>query len=255
MVSRLPRQLERAAEAGEKDAERKDAGEQPFLVDAERRHHLAVLRRRAHQHAPGSAAEEDPQEREDERTERDQQEVVGRKGLAEEIDRALEAGRARTEQFARPPDQQREILNDERDAEGGEQLKQFRRVVDAAQQKHFDERADRGDGERGDYDRAPEADHAAQPFGQRVPDIGAQHVERAMREIDDAGDAEDDREAGGDEKQRAGTREPRDELDEIEAQGRMPPLERSIGRRSLQPWLPPERSVLRALSLDVRLGG
>ena len=155
----------------------------------------------------------------------DQQQVVGREGLAEEIDRALEAGRARTEQIARPPDQQREILDDERDAEGSEQLKQFRRVVDAAQQQHFDERADRGDGQRGEHDRAPEADGAAQSVGQRVPDIGAKHVEGAMREIDDAGDAENDRKSGSDEKQRAGAGEPCDELDKIEAQGRAPPLE------------------------------
>ena len=144
--------------AGEKDAEREDAGEQPFLVDAERRHHLAILRRRAHQHAPGRAAEEQPDERENERSEGDQQQVVSREGLAEEVDRALEARRARTEQLARPPDQQHEILDDERDAEGREQLKQFRRVVDAAQQHHFDQRADRGDDERGEHDRAPEAD-------------------------------------------------------------------------------------------------
>ena len=49
-----------------------------------------------------------------------------------------------------------------------------------------------------------------------------------MREIDDAGDAEDDRESGSDEKQRAGAREPRNELNKIEAQGRAPPPERSI---------------------------
>ena len=73
--------------------------------------------------------------------------VVGREGLAEEVDCALEAGRARTQQVARSPDQQREILDDQRDAEGREQLKEFRRVVDAAQQKHFDKRADRRDGE------------------------------------------------------------------------------------------------------------
>ena len=43
--------------------------------------------------------------------------------MAEEIDRALEARRARPEQFARAPDQQHEILDDERDAESREQLK------------------------------------------------------------------------------------------------------------------------------------
>ena len=94
-------------------------------------------------------------EREHQRRQRDQQQVVGREGLAEEVDRALEARRARAEQLARPPDQQHEILDDERDAEGREQLEQFRRVVDAAQQHHLDQRADRGDDERGEQRSRP----------------------------------------------------------------------------------------------------
>ncbi len=147
--------------------------------------------------------------------------IVGRERLAEEIDRALEARRARPEQIVRPPDQQHEILDDQRDAEGREQLEQFRRVIDAAQQQHFDQRADRGDDRaRRATIAAPEAEGAAEPVGQRVADIGAEHVEGAMREIDDAGDAENDRQAGGDQKQRAGAREPGDELNEVEAQGR-----------------------------------
>ena len=39
------RDLERAAEAGEEGAEEQRAGEQHRLVDAERRHHVAILRR------------------------------------------------------------------------------------------------------------------------------------------------------------------------------------------------------------------
>ena len=117
-----------------------------------------------------------------------------------------------------PQIEQHEILDRERDAEGREQLEQFRRLVDAAQQDDLDQRSDRGDDDRGEGDRAPEADRAAQPIREREADVGAQHVERAMREIDDAGDAENDREAGGDQKQRAGAREAGDELDEVEAQ-------------------------------------
>ena len=242
VVGGLARQFKRAAEAREKDAEREDAGEEPFLVDAERRHHLAILSRGAHQHAPGRAVEDEPDERENERSERDQQQVVSREGVAEEVDRALEAGRARAEQLARAPDQQHEILDDERDAEGREQLKQNRRVVDAAQQQHFDQRADHGDAERGEHDRGPEANGAAEPVGQRVTDIGAEHVEGAMGEIDDAGYAENDREAGSDEKQRAGAREPGDELDEVEAQGRAPPLLESR-QRTPQPLVLGRRAI------------
>ena len=117
-----------------------------------------------------------------------------------------------------PQIEQHEILDGERDAEGREQLEQFRRLVDATQQDDLDQRSDRGDDDRGEGDRAPEADRAAQPIREREADVGAQHEERAMREIDDAGDAKDDREAGSDQKQRAGAREAGDELDEVEAQ-------------------------------------
>ena len=63
VMHRVARDLQRAAERGEKDAEREHAGEQPFLIDAERRHHVAVLRRGAHQHAPARALEQQPQQR------------------------------------------------------------------------------------------------------------------------------------------------------------------------------------------------
>ena len=80
---------------GEEDAERKYAREQPFLIDAERRHHVAVLRRRAHQHAPARTLEQQPEDAEHDGTERDQEEIVARHVLAEEIDRALKPGARR----------------------------------------------------------------------------------------------------------------------------------------------------------------
>src|SRR6267142_1663891 len=47
MVHRVARNLQAAAERREKNPEREHAGEQPLLIDAERGHHVAVLRRRA----------------------------------------------------------------------------------------------------------------------------------------------------------------------------------------------------------------
>ena len=54
-IGRLARHLQRAAEAGERGAEREHGGEQHRLVDAERADHFAVLRRRAHQGAEARA--------------------------------------------------------------------------------------------------------------------------------------------------------------------------------------------------------
>ena len=58
VMHRVARDLQRAAECREKYPEREHAGEQPFLIDAERRHHVAVLGRGAHQHAPAGALEQ-----------------------------------------------------------------------------------------------------------------------------------------------------------------------------------------------------
>ena len=189
----IARDLERAAERGEEDAEREHAGEQPFLIDAERRDHVAVLRRRAHQHAPARALEQQPENAEHDRAEHDQEQIIARDVLAEEIDRALEARRAAAEQIVGSPDQHHEILDHQGQAESREQLEQFRRVIDAPQQHHLDEHADQRHGKRRHDHAAPEAERAGEALGQREGDIGADHVEGAMREIHDPRHAKDDR--------------------------------------------------------------
>ena len=198
----IARDLERAAERGEEDAEREHAREQPFLIDAERRDHVAVLRRRAHQHAPARALEQQPENAEHDRAEHDQEQIVARDVLAEEIDRALEAGRAAADEIVWAPDQHDEILDHQGQAEGREQLEQLGRVIDAAQQHHLDQHADQRHGKRGDDDAAPEAERARKPLRQREGDVGAEHVEGAMREIHDPRHAEDDRQARRHQEQR-----------------------------------------------------
>ena len=47
----------------------------------------------------------------------------------------------------------------------------------------------------------------------RIRDVRAQHVERAVREIDDARDAENQRQTGGNQKQRRRRREAVEKLD------------------------------------------
>ncbi len=194
--------LQRAAESCEKDADREHRGEQPFLVDAERCDHVAVLRRRANQHAPARTLKQQPEDAEHDRSKRDQKQIVARDVLAEEIHRALEAGRAATDEIVRPPDQHHEVLDHQGQAEGREQLEQLGGVIDAAQQHHFDQHADQCHRERGQHDAAPEAERAGEPFGQREGDVGAYHVEGAMREIHDPRHAEDDRQARGHQEQR-----------------------------------------------------
>ena len=164
------------------------------LIDPERRHHLAVLRGGAHQHAEAGAVEQQPQEPEGDRPEGDEQQVVARHGLAEEPHGAGEAGRAGPEQVVRAPDDHDEVLEHEGEAEGGEELEQLRargRGGAAASSRP---------GPRPSRCRArpariepPEAERALEAFRQRIGHVGAEHREGAVGEVDDPADAEDDR--------------------------------------------------------------
>ena len=91
MVDGVARRLQRAAKTREKGAEGEDAREQPLLIDAERRDHVPVLRRRPDQRAPARAAQRNPEQAQHERPERDQEQIVGRNALAQDDDRAQRA--------------------------------------------------------------------------------------------------------------------------------------------------------------------
>ena len=60
-VGGLARDLHRAAQAREERPEREHAGEQPFLVHAQRAGHFAILGRGAHQRAPARLPEDHPE--------------------------------------------------------------------------------------------------------------------------------------------------------------------------------------------------
>ena len=140
--------------------------------------------------------------------------------LAQDLDRHGEAGRARTDQVLRAPDEQRDVLDHQHDGEGREQLEQFRRLVDAPQNQHLDQHADQPDRERRQDDRAPEAEGVRPSASiRRVGAVEAQHVERAVREIDDPRHAEDQRQAGRHQEQRRRGGQPVQELDDDAGEG------------------------------------
>ena len=157
---------------------------------------------------------------EHDRAERDQEQVVGRNVLAEEIDRALEPRRAAAEQIVRSPDQHHQILHHQGQPEGRQQLEQFGRVIDPPQQHHLDQHADHRHDQRRHHDAGPEPERAGKPLGQRERHIGAEHVEGAMGEIDDPRHAEDDRQPRRHQKQRRRAGKTGQELDEVKGHWR-----------------------------------
>ena len=123
---------QRAAEAGEAGAEGEDQGEQQALIDAEGGDHLAVLGGGADQGAPAGAGEQQPQHGQDDGADGDHQQVVERDALAGDFDEGAQPAGAGEGQVVGAPDHQGQVLDDQDDAEGGQQLQQFGRFVDAA---------------------------------------------------------------------------------------------------------------------------
>ena len=192
----LAGQLQRAAQTGERRAQRKHGRKQPRLVDPERGDHLAILRRRAHQRAEARAGQRQPHRTQHDRAGSDQHEVIGREVAPKNADGAREARGARPEELLRPPCPEHGVLHDENDGKGRKQLTQLRCLVDAPHEQDFDCGAGQPDRNRGNQERRPEPGARAKQRRQGIGQIDAQHVEGAMREIDDARDPENQRQPG-----------------------------------------------------------
>ena len=94
-------------------------------------------------------------------------------------------------QRRRAPDDADRLLGDHRKAEGHQQAEDRIGGIEAAQDEALEQDAEQGDGDRREHDRRAEAEI----FRDLDRGIGAERVERAVREIDDAADAEDQRQA------------------------------------------------------------
>src|SRR5260370_7138688 len=107
--------------------------------------------------------------------------------------------------------------------------------MNAPQPHNIDRQADRRDDQRRGKNAAPKSDRAGKSFGQRERHVGAEHVERAMREINNARHAEDDRQARRNKKQRGCACKTSQELNEVKGHIRSALVRFSV------PWLHPSR--------------
>jgi len=196
------RQLDGAAKTGKHGAEEKNAREQPGLIDAQRPDHFPVLGRGSHEDADPGLGDEIPEPEQNERRDRNQRQVILRHRLAHNADDPLQSGCPRPKHVLGAPNEQGHVLNDQDDSECGNELKQFRCPVNRPQYADLDNDADDADGKAGEQDRSPEPNRTWQHLHNRIADKRAEHVEGAMREIDDPSDTENQRQSRRDQKQR-----------------------------------------------------
>ena len=189
-VCRLARNLQRAAKAGERRADREHRSEQKRLIDAERAHHFAILRSGAHKSAETRAGKREMQRQQHQWAHHDQEHIVCRQSPAQHLDRAAQARRARAEQIFGTPQPKCRVTDDQHQREGREQLEQFGCAIDPPQQHDLDQHADGGDDKsRRDY-ASPKPERPTDVGSERIRSVGPQHVQGPMRDVDDARNTE-----------------------------------------------------------------
>ena len=219
-VGGLARDLQGPAQPRQHRAHEEDRGEKLGLVDAQSAHHLAILCGGPHQRAPARSRQQQPDCGQHHRTDRDQEQIIGRHALAHDLDGVGQARCPRAHEIFGAPGEQRDVLDHQDDGEGRQKLEKLGRAVDPPQHQQLDQDTDQPHRQGREHDRAPEAQGcAAQQLDQRIGAVEAQHVERTVREVHDPRDAEDQRQAGRHQEQRRGGGQPVQELDEDGGEG------------------------------------
>ena len=207
-IDRRHRRRDEPRERGEPDPDREDHPIQEADRDAERLHHLAIGCAGADAHAEAGLRHHRPQrERHDAAHGRDEQAVDG---VGHHVGQREAAGQPRGHRDAVhlvADEDAAQFLEHEDEPVRHQHLLQVLTLVEIAEEHPLEQVAERHRERHADQQRREEAaTHGqAQPtIDQRregIGEIGAQHVEAAVREIDHAHDPEDQREAGRDEEQ------------------------------------------------------
>jgi hypothetical protein len=115
------------------------------------------------------------------------------------ISAACQQGRHVHENRNRPPDDFGELVEKQNETEGGEHLVEMVARIERAQRYRLDQNSDQ---ERRKNRQRQRQEEAAGPLRETRGKKRADHVERAVRQIDHVHDAEHQRKAGGHQKQR-----------------------------------------------------
>ena len=205
----LARQLQRPGQARQAAAQHHHTQHERRGVHAQRGEHLAVLCGRLHALPPQGAREQKVQAQPDQRPQHQSEQLPGREIRLAQLDRALEARKARREHLFRAKEPAHRVVQRQGQAEGGHQLVQLRRVAHALEQRDFGHGPEQGGHTRAHQDHRAVAPGAVRHVGppvchrMRRPQ-SAQHEEAAMRKVDDPGHAKNQRQPGGHQEQGGG---------------------------------------------------
>src|ERR1700730_8102878 len=181
------RRGEHAAECGHRAAQPEHAGAHQIDIGAERVDHFRILRHRAYQQAGAGALEELPDRDGRGEPERDQEQPVERKRLAQDDDDAAqEIGNAGAERLGAPDDPD-QLAQHDGEPEGEQQIGAAAAPsIEAVQKYPLEHQSNRTNEGRRNDQRQQEASGNGDSG---EADIGAEHEDDAVRKIDDAHDA------------------------------------------------------------------
>jgi hypothetical protein len=183
-----------AGQSGQRGAAAENQHEDARHVVAERFDHVRLGQRGLDDEADAGARQQRVEG--DQHADRDQhhETLVDREvGGEQREQRAVEFERDLVVDRGLAPDQMHDFLDQEGQAEGEQQFGDMAEAVGAAQAVALDHGADGADQQRRNQQAGPEAD----PSADLVGEVGAQHVEAGVGEIEDAHHAEDQRQAAG----------------------------------------------------------
>ena len=127
-MCRLARQLQRAAQPGQRAAQHHRAEHERLGIDTQRGQHRAVLRGSAQALAKPRTPQQNVQAQPDQRPERNHRQLVDGEKLVADLHRALEPGEARCKHLVRPKTPLHRVMHRQAQAEGRDQLVQLGRA-------------------------------------------------------------------------------------------------------------------------------
>ncbi len=182
-----------AGQPGQRAAAAEHQHEHARHVVAQRLHHLGLLERGLDDEADARAGEHQPHRHQHEhRHQHHERARLGELRAVQREERPLQLRRQAIGHGGAAPDELHDLQDQVREAEGHEQFRHVAELVHAPQRIALEGGAQCAHDQRREEERGPEAHYA----GDRIGEVGAEHVEAGVREIEHAHHAEDQRQPG-----------------------------------------------------------